>query len=344
MPHGLKSLVKRLMVLPGLDRAFAPLMQNRATVFMLHRFARTGVQGAGYDPAVLRKVLAHMRKAHYELVDLEDLVRRLAGNGPALQRAVAFTIDDGYADQAEGGAPVFAEFDCPVTTFVTTGFLDGDLWFWWDKVEYVFRRTQRERVRLPWTDPEERFLSTPVQRAQTQAAFTDWCKTVPDNDKHHAIATLAARADVDLPENAPEEYAAMSWGQVRRCEAGGMRFGPHTATHPILSRTSDAQAREEIEASWRRLREEARRPTPVFCYPNGQPGDFGVREMRLLEKVGMIAAVVGTPAYVSRAMLRDGQRAAFQLPRFNMPDDVAGVVQYASGMERLRDMLRGEGS
>ena len=62
----------------------------------------------------------------------------LSGDGPPLNRAVAFTIDDGYVEQATVAAPVFAEFDCPVTTFVTSGFLDRALWFWWDQIEYVF--------------------------------------------------------------------------------------------------------------------------------------------------------------------------------------------------------------
>ena len=33
--------------------------------------------------------------------------------------AVVFTMDDGYFDQATVGGAIFAEFDCPVTTFVS---------------------------------------------------------------------------------------------------------------------------------------------------------------------------------------------------------------------------------
>ncbi len=30
----------------------------------------------------------------------------------------------------------------------------------------------------------------------------------------------------------------MSWDQARLCEERGMTFGPHTVTHPILSRAA----------------------------------------------------------------------------------------------------------
>lgn len=56
----------------------------------------------------------------------------------------------------------------------------------------------------------------------------------------------------------------MTWEQARGCEQMGMTFGPHTVTHPILSRTTDAQANDEITESWKRVREELNSPVSVF--------------------------------------------------------------------------------
>ncbi|MEO7819486.1 MAG: hypothetical protein ABIS18_10165 [Actinomycetota bacterium] len=115
---------------------------------MLHRFDDPNRGVAGFDPAKLRRGLEHLRKNRYELVSLENIFDRLASGGSALRDAVAFTIDDGYMDQAEIAGPVFAEFDCPVTTFVTSGFLDGQLWFWWDKIEHIFSMTSRKSIKI----------------------------------------------------------------------------------------------------------------------------------------------------------------------------------------------------
>jgi peptidoglycan/xylan/chitin deacetylase (PgdA/CDA1 family) len=78
----------------------------------------------GLDPAVLEKRLSYLRRHGYELVGLEELFRRLAGEGAPLRRVVAFTIDDGYLEHATIAASLFARYDCPVTTFVATGFVD----------------------------------------------------------------------------------------------------------------------------------------------------------------------------------------------------------------------------
>src|SRR5262249_57919702 len=135
------------------------------------RAAEGGV--AGHDPEALRGALAYRRRQGYELVGLADLFRRLGGEGPPLRRAVAFTIDDGYLDHATVAAPVFAEYDCPVTTFVTTGFLDGALWMWWDRAEYVFLNCRRPELRVTLAeDPLSYHWRTDAQRDAARSDFT----------------------------------------------------------------------------------------------------------------------------------------------------------------------------
>ena len=327
------------------DAALAPLTRGRAAIFMLHRFRDDANGVAGHDPAVLRRALAHLRASRFELVPLEDLVRRLAGEGPPLRRAVAFTIDDGYLDQATIAAPVFAEFDCPVTTFVTSGFLDGALWFWWDRIEYVFTMTARTRLALPIEDGELHWIiGDAASRERGRAEMVEYCKTIPDGLKHALIARLAEAGEVEIPARAPARYQPMSWSDLRRCETIGMSFGPHTVTHPIMSRTSDAQCEFELRESWDRLRAEAHAPVPVFCYPNGQPADFGAREAKLLQTIGLAGAVVGQAGYADRAAFRRGPEAPYRIRRFSFPDDLPTLVQIASGIEHLKRVVRGEGN
>src|SRR5437763_4645722 len=113
------------------------------SIFTLHRFADPDLGVVGHDPAVLRDHLAYLRRHRYRLLSLTDVVRQIEdGSGSGGTAAVAFTVDDGYAGFARIAAPIFAQYDCPVTLFVTTGFLDGRLWLWWDRVTYLFKHTQ----------------------------------------------------------------------------------------------------------------------------------------------------------------------------------------------------------
>ena len=320
---------------------FRPLMRTRATVFMLHRFrwAETGVDG--HEPAALRGGLELLRRERYDLVSLETLFNDLLEGRTYRRPTVAFTIDDGYADQARVGAPIFAAFDCPVTTFVTSGFLDRMLWFWWDRIDYLFHTTSRRALEVRLGD-ETLSYALGDAREQAQADFTARCKEVPDAVKLAAIDALAVAAEVALPATAPDRYAPMSWDELRAAERGGMTFGPHTVTHPILARTPDEQSRAELTESWRRVRDEAAHPVPIFCYPNGRNSDFSDREVATLRELGLVGAVVGETGYAEH--LHGNGHAArdpFRVRRFAFTGDDGELRQLVSGLEVVNQLLRG---
>src|SRR5690242_15771182 len=142
----LKRSALSVLVVPGATQVFRPFMRDRATVFMLHRFDGAA-NGNGHSILALRQTLEWLRRHRFPLISLADLVESLE-RGDTPSRAVVFTIDDGYVEQATVAGPVFAEFDCPVTTFLTTGFIDGLLWLWWDRVDCLFLRTKRVDVSI----------------------------------------------------------------------------------------------------------------------------------------------------------------------------------------------------
>jgi peptidoglycan/xylan/chitin deacetylase (PgdA/CDA1 family) len=297
--------------------------------------------GASHDPRTLRSFLAFLRRGRYQLLDLQTLVSSLEGQGPPLRRAIAFTVDDGYQDLAAVAGPVFAEFDCPVTAFVTTGFLDGRLWLWWDQIAHVFTQTGRRSLAFDWEDAAASYdLTQPSTRHLARADFTARCKTLPDGRRNDAIRRLAELTDVSLPERAPPAYAPITWDELRAWEQRGMTFGPHTVTHPILARVGDADARREIADSWSRLRAEATRPVPVFAYPNGHPDDFGEREFRTLRESGLRAAVTAMEGFATASQYR-APHGAYLIPRLQLPDSLPYLIQQVSGLERLKFLLRG---
>lgn len=339
----LKTLALQMMLLPGAETLFAPFARGRGIIFMLHRFRSPENPDEGYDTFSVRRALGHLRRAKYNILSIEQLLRAALEEGRVPNRSVAFTIDDGYLDHATVAGPLFAEFDCPVTTFVTSGFLDGTLWFWWDRIAYAFASTRRSSLGITLGTQQLEYRWESVnQRAMAQGDFTERCKQVPDEEKHGAIARLAAVLEVDLPDQPPPRYAPMSWAQLRECERRGMSFGPHTVTHPVLSRVTDDRSRWELEESWSRLQSEAAAPVPVFCYPNGRPGDFSKREMTTLQRLGFLGAVVGWDGFVSARSTRLDANARFNVRRFPYPDDLPHLVQFVSGAECAKALLRGE--
>jgi peptidoglycan/xylan/chitin deacetylase (PgdA/CDA1 family) len=341
--NALKRLLLATLTGRRVSRVWAPFMRGRGTIFMLHRFTDPELGTSGHDPALLRAALAYLRRERYDLVSLTELFRRLSEATPTLDRAIAFTIDDGYMDQATVAGEIFADFDCPVTTFVTTGFLDGKLWFWWDQIEYVFRHTERPVVEVDLNAvPLHYRRDAATGYGEAQADFTERCKQVPEREKLAGIRRLAREAEVELPRTPPMGYAPMSWNHARALEQRGMTFGPHTVTHPVLARATADQSRDEIEHSWRRLQTETTRPVPIFCYPNGQPSDYGDREIAFLRTLGFAGAVVGTNGYAESQAIAANPEELFRVQRFGYPNDPRAFRQCASGLERVNQLVRGE--
>jgi peptidoglycan/xylan/chitin deacetylase (PgdA/CDA1 family) len=119
-----------------------------------------------------------------------------------------------------------------------------------------------------------------------------------------------------------------------------MTFGPHTVTHPVLSRSTANVAVDEITESWARLRAEVRAPVPVFCYPYGWWADFGEREVAVLRRLGFLGALAAEPGYANALSFRSNEDDRFKVRRFGFPDELPHIIQYVSGVERLKQLLR----
>jgi len=335
-----KRVLLAPLAAPGVSRMLAGLTGTSATVFMLHRFAVPELSIEGHSPEAVGAILAELRKRRFNLISLHELFRKLR-DGEPLNRAVVFTIDDGYFDHASVGAPVFVEYDCPATICAVSGFLDGKIWLWWDQINYVFAQTRRKELtarlaghEIPYT------LDSPQARRQNSTALSFLCQDASQSDRLACMADLLREADVELPAAPPPEFAPLTWDEARRLEKKGISFGPHTITHPILSRTSAEQSASEIEESWARLRAELQDPVPVFCYPHGRRRDYGDREMAQVHRLGLLGGVSGHFDFFRPQLYREPPNIC-RVPRFGFQDDTYSVLQCASGLASLKAKLRG---
>jgi hypothetical protein len=165
---------------------------------------------------------------------------------------------------------------------------------------------------------------------------------MPEGQKPVRVGHPIQAMCVEFPPRPPPRFAPIAWDDVRRLSRCGVTFGPHTVTHPVLSRTGDEQSRFEIVESWRRVRDEAGDgAVPVFCYPNGERGDFTAREESTVALNGMRAALSTSIGYASHrhfSVSRPMER--FRLPRFSYSEASLAFIQVASGVERAKMALR----
>ena len=319
---------------PVVARLWSPLGRGLVSVLMWHRFSDDGVRG--HSSAQLRDLLERLRRDRYRLLPLTEVVEACRTGRQFSERAVACTVDDGYADFGDVAAPIFSEFDCPVTIFTVTGFIDGSCWLWWDQVEYAFLNSERASLSLAvdanrlngkWSGGGE--ASAIAGRVSEEIQW------LPHERRLAVIDELTHHLEVDIPDAPPAEYSPLTWDQVRTLRQCGFDFGPHTMTHPILSAIAESDVRREIEGSWQRLSEEVADPVPIFCYPHGGPDAFGEREIKAVQVAGLQGAVSTTPKHTNAV------DNAYVVPRFACPEDTSSAITIVGGLQKVRTQLRG---
>lgn len=319
-------------------RLMQPLRKRVVPVFLLHRFADQERDVQGHTQEHLESVLNYLNSNGYTVVSVREVVESILNEGSLPPRAVAFSLDDGFFDQARI-LPIFESYKMPVTLFVATDMLDRRHWPWDYKLEYLFKKTSRENLKLDLGNGlTDVHFSEPNERRLLVRTLKNIHKRLPNQQAESAVMDFAERLEVELPSTAPDEYAPITWDQVRNLESRYIEFGPHSQRHVILSRVSGEEAEREILGSWEALKEHLSNPLPVFCYPSGREGiDFGAREQKIVANSGFKAAFSADPGYVDLA--NPSNNNLFALKRFSFPNDLTYFKQYCTWLEYAKEKI-----
>ena len=302
---------------------------------MLHRMACRELGIGGHDPELLRSSLAFLQKHDFNLVTIDDIALAAINQEPLPPKSVAFTLDDGYAEQVEIATNIFSEYDCPVTFYVCTGFVNGELWFWADKIHFIVDSCNAEQLkRLVSLFPHLEFECS--EKPVVASQIIEYLKTCSLEKINKAIGSSSAAINITLPLNAPENYRATSWSKLRTIEKRGMTVGAHSYSHPILSNESDEVSKAEIERSTLDIKKHLQNPSKVFCYPVGREQDFSQREIDYVKSLGYLAAISSMPG----SMDVRAKKNLFSMPRFSFPDTREDFVQYATWIESFKSQFR----
>lgn len=294
-------------------------LRGTGTILMLHRVLAEDAQAAlpHRNPLCIGKPafgnLLHWLKQHFDCVPLTEL---LDPTGPADgPPRLALTFDDGWRDNAEHAFPLLQQHGLPASIFLATDFIGSPRRFWWESIGETlwgsFGAEAREQLGARLCQhldlPDElRKACFGQRRSLALAQFLQHLKGLPPT-------TLQALADDCPPPPGPH---AMDWRQVQALEDSGLvRFGPHGASHAILTNLDDDSLEAELRRSHEALAAHCRRPLPVYCYPNG---DHDARVCAALGRLGYSQALGTRPG-----LCRSRQAASLSLPRIDVSHRVA---------------------
>lgn len=107
----------------------------------------------------------------------------------------------------------------------------------------------------------------------------------------------------------------LSHAQIRDMARGGMTFGFHTETHPVLSRLDRETQRAELRNGPPLITELTGQRTVSFCYPYGFAHTYNVDTLDVLAECGYSMAF-----NTVRRQTMFGQEQRYELPRFDTRD------------------------
>jgi peptidoglycan/xylan/chitin deacetylase (PgdA/CDA1 family) len=209
-------------------------------------------------------------------ISLDDWRAALAGMLPLPPRPVLVTFDDGYRSVATIAAPILAAHRMPAAVFVCSEPIATRTRFWFDQVAArdgeAAANAWKERDYGAWLEACGR--PAPV-------ADDDPCAPMREEDLH----ALARQP--------------------------GIEIGAHTARHPILSRATPAQQREEVSRSRDAVARWIGRPVRAFAYPNGRP-----RVDYTAETVAIVRALEFDVAFTTGEAFATAAEPALERSRF----------------------------
>lgn len=329
--------ISRLAPARALTRIFAG---NYASIMMIHRFSEFSPSIQADNSAVfMREMLEEVRKLKIPVVSVDQIIEAKLGLSDIPPNAVAFSMDDGFIDQATIGAELFLEYDCPVTIFVVTDYLDDKYWMLDSKLEYILYHSPLDVITVESSSGVKTYpRGSSEDISSTIRSIMEYARSLPLRDAVPFMDALALAGEVDLPEKAPAEYRPMSWEDSRNLESRGVMIGSQTCRHPVLSSEDDETAKYEIEHSFCRLGEELKTPSKVFCYPTGRYQDYLSRDMEYLRQAGYTGALNAEPGYVDVSGHNNG--SIYSINRFALPNDINAFRQYALHAELMKEKIR----
>ena len=254
-------------------------------VLMFHSFSER-------EQANVEAICTHIA-SNFEPISLSEMVERLERGTKLPGNALTITVDDGYKNFLLHAHSIFRRHRIPVTVFPVTGFVDGRIWLWPDRIEFGLQHTAKTslRVEMPGKSPLELALASPEQKQRAMSILSEMLKEVPNPQRLDFLEGFGRLCGVDIPLAPPKHRAAMTWQDLRAVASEGVEIGCHTDSHPILSQLTAPELDREIRGAKELLDKRLGFHVRHFCYPNGRDIDIGELAIASVREAGFASAV-----------------------------------------------------
>lgn len=296
-PYGVYRAAFEMLALPGVTALLRRKSAARGVIFTLHRvlpeppadFAPNAI--LQITPAFLEAVIVRVRQLGFDIVDLDEAVRRLGAKHA--RPFVVLTFDDAYRDNLHHALPILRKHQAPFTLYVPTALVEGTGLVWWQALEDIIAAADMIRLDEPGQTHDFDAATLEQKNAAFSRIYARY-RAMPEPDRERSIRALAARHDFDLAAHC--RSLIMDWTELAIFADDPLcTIGAHTVHHFELSKLPEPQMRDEIEQSARVLAERFGKTPAHLSYPIGGVVAAGPREFAAAGQMGFATAVTTRP-------------------------------------------------
>lgn len=215
---------------------------------------------------------------HFEIISMDEAVRRLQDGSAGESRAVVLTSDDGWIGFHQHATAFLHQRKLPATVYVITGTLHGQL-PWYVRWRLLLRRNGHILE----------FLAHELGRFEPFPSTDEAMQALRGLDVariEQLWEMVVEQLSVDVSK-LPQGWF-IGEGEVREMVEWGVTVGAHTVRHPMLTHELEQNARWEIAECRRHLQELCGNEVVHFAYP---AGDYNGKVVQMVREAGYSSAV-----------------------------------------------------
>ena len=310
----LRHLVEHGSYWAGLASVFAWAKQLKGAKILMYHSIAASDEAEWIDPRnnippdIFRRQIEFLVR-HRHVVPLRELIRAIECGEDIAGGTVVITFDDGYLNTLREAAPALAEFELPMTLFLSTGYVGRQSAPWIDRLYTMFRLRTQAQLYPGWGNSGCSNLWNIEARTEIYNVLVAMLVSANALGREEILAEVENQL---MPTYEPPRLL-LDWDEVRQLvrEFPNVEIGAHTVEHVDLSGCMREQAAEEILGSMAKIELELGLRPSHFSYPYGR---MTAAVHDLPGKLGLHSALVTGP---SDRVTSTSDR--FRLPRLEPP-------------------------
>ena len=291
----IRQVVKRLLAAVLNRTGFVSHRQKKGGVIILMFHKIDNKQDPlplTISPSIFDRILSEITE-RFEIVALESLFDQEKNLVVDEKVKFVITFDDGYRDNYEKAFPILKRHKAPATIYLSYGHLEGEYFFWYEKLTLGIQNTKHKFIDLEDLGSEKFNLDSLEEKSKVINNLNLWLKLFTDKERLEKLEIILSRLEVsDTDENVSP---MLSWEMVKEMNENNINFGSHTVSHPILSRENNQSIENEVVESKRLLEEKTGQKMEGFAYPNGTIDDYNDTVLDYVNKAAYQHACTTTP-------------------------------------------------